>query len=130
MPQATTLQPELIRYLLRVTATTSQHVERDCLVVLLGLTAGLRVTEIAQVELQDVLLPSGALRSEFSLREAITKACRQRCIYQSHAKAIDALERCLDYRIARAPTDNGRFGPLSRAGAIEQADAVKDKNLT
>lgn len=43
------------------------------MVLLLGLTAGMRVTEIAQIEVQDVLFPSGALRDEISLRAAITK---------------------------------------------------------
>jgi site-specific recombinase XerD len=61
----------------------------------------MRVTEIAQIEVQDVLFPSGALREEISLRAAITKGCRQRCIYLSHAKAIEALDRYLDCRIAR-----------------------------
>lgn len=101
MAQATTLQPGQIRHLLRVTAATSRHPERDCLVLWLGLTAGMRVTEIAQIEVQDVLFPSGALRDEVSLRAAITKGCRQRCIYLSHAKTIETLERYLDYRIAR-----------------------------
>ena len=80
MAQATTLQPGQIRHLLRVTAVTSRHPERDCLILLLGLTAGMRVTEIAQIEVQDVLFPSGALRDEIGLRAAITKGCRQRCI--------------------------------------------------
>lgn len=101
MAQATTLQPGQIRHLLRVTAATSRHPERDSLVLLLGLTAGMRVTEIAQIEVQDVLFPSGALRDEISLRAAITKGCRQRCIYLSHAKAVTALDRYLGYRAAR-----------------------------
>jgi len=101
MAQATSLQSGQIRHLLRVTAATSRHPERDTLVLLLGLTAGMRVTEIAQIEVQDVLFPSGALREEISLRAAITKGCRQRCIYLSDAKAVDALDQYLDYRVAR-----------------------------
>ncbi|WP_082577482.1 MULTISPECIES: site-specific integrase [unclassified Massilia] len=101
MVQATTLQPGQIRHLLRVTAATSRHPERVCLVLWLGLTAGMRVTEIAQIEVQDVLFPSGARRDEVSLRAAITKGCRQRCIYLSYAKTIEMLERYLNFRIAR-----------------------------
>lgn len=115
MAQATTLQPGQIRHLLRVAAATSRHPERDCLVLLLGLTAGMRVTEIAQIEVQDVLFPSGALRDEISLRAAITKGCRQRCIYLTHAKAIAALDRYLAYRIERrlrATDDPGRYRGL------------------
>jgi site-specific recombinase XerD len=60
MVQAASLLPGQIRHLLRVTAATSRHPERDTLVLLLGLTAGMRVTEITQIEVQDVLFPSGA----------------------------------------------------------------------
>jgi integrase/recombinase XerD len=75
----------------------------------------MRVTEIAQIEVQDVLFPSGALRDEISLRAAITKGCRQRCIYLSHVKAIEALDRYLDYRIAgrlRTTDDPSRYRGL------------------
>jgi site-specific recombinase XerD len=110
MAQATTLQPGQIRHIFRVTATTSRHPERDCLILWLGLTAGMRVTEIAQIEVQDVLFASGALRDEISLRAAITKGCRQRCIYLSHPKAIEALDRYLDYRITRCQRTTGDLG--------------------
>lgn len=43
------------------------------LVLLLGLTCAMRVTEIARLLVNDVLLPSGAIRKEVSLRAAITK---------------------------------------------------------
>jgi len=69
--------------------------------LLLGLTADMRVTEIAKIEVQDVLFPSGALREEISLHAAITKGCRQRCIYLSHTKAIDAIDQYLGYRVVR-----------------------------
>jgi site-specific recombinase XerD len=112
MAQATTLQPGQIRHLLRVTTATSRHPERDSLVLLLGLTAGMRVTEIAQIEVQDVLFPSGALRDEISLRAAITKGCGQRCIYLSHA---------LDYRITRrlrTTDDPGRYRGLEPSSKL------------
>lgn len=61
MPQATTLKPGQIRHLLRVAEATSLHPERDCLVLLLGLTCGMRVSEIAQI--QDIMFSSGLIRS-------------------------------------------------------------------
>jgi site-specific recombinase XerD len=121
MAQATRLQPGQIRHLPWATAATSRHPERDCLVLLLGITAGMRVTEIAQIEVQDVLFPSGALREEVSLRAAITKGCRQRCIYLSHAKAVEALERYLDYRGARRlrmSDEPGRYRGLQPASKL------------
>jgi site-specific recombinase XerC len=44
---------------------------------------------------------TGALRIEFSLREAVTKGCRQRCAYLSSKRLIEALETYLVYRLAR-----------------------------
>lgn len=61
----------------------------------------MRVSEIAQIEVHDMLFPSGAIRQEVSLRAAITKGCRQRCIYPTNRALIDALERYLEHRIAR-----------------------------
>jgi integrase/recombinase XerD len=61
----------------------------------------MRVSEIAQIEVQDVLFPSGAVRHEVSLRAAITKGCRQRCIYPTNRTLVEALERYLTYRIER-----------------------------
>jgi integrase/recombinase XerD len=57
-----------VRHLLRVTEATSRDPERDVLVLLLGIHTGMRVNEIAQIEVQDVLFPSGAIRQEVSLR--------------------------------------------------------------
>jgi integrase/recombinase XerD len=48
-------------------------------------------SRVEQVEVQDVLFPSGA----------ITKGCRQRCIFLTHAKTVSALECYLKHRIAR-----------------------------
>lgn len=67
----------------------------------------MRVTEIAQIEVQDVLFPSGALREEMSLRAAITIGCQQRCIYLSHVKAIDTIDQYLGYRVARCLQTTG-----------------------
>ena len=62
----------------------------------------MRVSEIAQIEVHDVLFASGAIRQEVSLRAAITKGCRQRCIYLTHERTINALERYLAYRLERS----------------------------
>ena len=58
----------------------------------------MRVSEIAQIESADVLQPSGRLRGEVSLRGAITKGAKARCIYLSHPKTIAALERYIEWR--------------------------------
>ena len=96
--RAGTLRPAQIRHLLRVTDATSRHAARDALVLLLGLTCAMRVTEIARLLVVDVLLPSGQLRKEVSLRAAITKGCRQRCVFITHDLAVAALDRYVEHR--------------------------------
>lgn len=101
MAKAAVLRPGQYRHLLRVTRVTSREPERDVLILLLGIHTGLRVSEIAQVEIQDILHKSGALRQEVSLRAAVTKGSRQRCVYPTNCDLVAALEDYLAYRIAR-----------------------------
>lgn len=68
MVQAAVLKPGEYRHLLRVTETTSRAPAPDVLVLLLGIHTGMRVSEIAQIEVGDVLFPSGAIQQEVSLR--------------------------------------------------------------
>ena len=67
--------------LIKITRATSRYADRDVLVLMLGHHCGLRVTEISRITVADVMLASGKLRQEVSLREAVTKGCRQRCTY-------------------------------------------------
>lgn len=94
--KAATITGAQLRHLLRVTEATSRAPERDRLVLLLGLTCAMRVTEIACVFVEDVLLPSGAVRPEVSLRAAITKGCRQRCVFLTHDDTRQSLDAYLD----------------------------------
>ncbi|KAF7961412.1 integrase [Cupriavidus sp. UYMU48A] len=113
--RAKILKPSQIRHLLRVTEATSRHPERHALILLLGFTCGMRVSEIARIEVADVLQPSGQMREEVSLRAAITKGCRQRCVYLSHSKTIAALERYIEWRWERdkgAALDRGKWRGL------------------
>jgi len=71
--RAAVLLPSQLRHLLRVTEATSRHPERDAVILWLGFSCGLRVTETARLTVADVLLPSGRLKSEISLRAEITK---------------------------------------------------------
>lgn len=99
--RAAVLLPSQLRHLLRVTEATSRHPERDAAILWLGFSCGLRVTETARLTVADVLLPSGRLREEVSLRAEITKGCRQRLAYLTNPKLIAALERYIDWRKAK-----------------------------
>lgn len=102
--RAAVLLPSQLRHLLRVTEATSRHPERDVLILWLGFSCGMRVTETARLTVADVLLPSGRLRSEISLRAEITKGCRQRLAYLTNPKLIAAMDRYIEWRQSK------RFG--------------------
>lgn len=102
--RAAVLKPSQLRHLIRVTEATSRHPERDALILWLGFSCGMRVTETARLTVADVLHQSGRLRSEISLRAEITKGCRQRLAYLTNPKLIAALDRYVEWRLAK------RFG--------------------
>lgn len=102
--RAAALLPSQLRHLMRVTEATSRHPERDVLVLWLSFGCGMRVTEIARLTVADVLLPSGLLRTEISLRAEITKGGRQRLAYLTNPKLIAAMDRYIEWRLSK------RFG--------------------
>lgn len=85
--------------LIKITRATSRYAERDVLVLMLGHACGLRVTEISRITVADVMQASGKLRQEVSLREAVTKGCRQRSTLFSSRGLIEAMEGYLAYRL-------------------------------
>lgn len=98
--RATSLRPGQFKHLIRVASVTGRLPERD--VALLWIThTGIRVTELALLEVADVLYPSGAIRPEMYLRADITKGCRPRNIYLTHAKCLAALDAWFEMRHRR-----------------------------
>jgi integrase len=95
------LTPAKFRHLLRVTEATSCFPERDTLILLLGITCGMRVTEIARLEVHHVLSKSGARKEEIGLPGSITKGCRPRCIFLAHMKTVEAFDRYVEWRYLR-----------------------------
>jgi len=53
--RATSLRPGQIKHLIRVASVTGRMPERDVLLLWITHTTGIRVTELAQVEIADVL---------------------------------------------------------------------------
>lgn len=104
MPEITrakTLHQGQLTRLIKITQATSRYPERDVLVLMLGHYCGMRITEVSRLTVADLMHASGKLRSEISMREAVTKGCRQRCAYLVSRPAIQALEMYLQYRIER-----------------------------
>ncbi|WP_116138091.1 tyrosine-type recombinase/integrase [Trinickia diaoshuihuensis] len=98
---AKVLTPAKFRHLLRVTEATSRFPERDTLILLLGITCGMRVTEIARLEVHHVLLKSGTRNEEIGLPGSITKGCRPRCVFLSYAGTVAAFDRYAEWRYRR-----------------------------
>lgn len=67
--------------------------ERDVMLLYLTHTTGIRVTELALLQVGDVLYPSGAIRPEVYLRAEITKGCRPRNIYLTQSKRLSSIEQ-------------------------------------
>lgn len=80
MPEITrakTLQQGQLTRLIKITQATSRYPARDVLVLMLGHYCGMRITEISRLTVADLMHASGKLRSEISMREAMTKGCRR-----------------------------------------------------
>ncbi|MCS3467918.1 integrase [Pseudomonas sp. JUb42] len=75
--------------------------ERDVMLLWLTHTTGIRVTELALLEVADVLYPSSAIKPEVYLRADITKGCRPRNVYLTHARCLAALDAWLAVRLQR-----------------------------
>lgn len=99
--RATSLRPGQLKHLIRVASVTGRMPERDVLLLWLTHTTGVRVTELAQIDIASVLYPSGAVRPEVYLSSTITKGCRARNVYITHPKCVEALERWLEVRLRR-----------------------------
>jgi site-specific recombinase XerD len=118
--------------LIKITRATSRYAARDVLVLMLGHHTGMRVTEISRITIADVMHASGKLRQEVSLREAVTKGCRQRCAYLSSKGLIEAINEYLAYRVAHGvgtELDGSKYRGLlphqpliygARGGALSQ----------
>ena len=99
--QATSLRPGQFRHLIRVAGVTGRMPQRDQMLLWITHTTGIRVTELAQLRIDDVLLPSGAIRAEPYLRAKITKGCKARNSHFTHPKCVQAIEAWLEVRLLR-----------------------------
>lgn len=99
--RAASLRPGQFRHLIRVASVTGRMHERDVMLLYLTHTTGIRVTELALLEVGDVLYPSGSIRPEVYLRAEITKGCRPRNIYLTQPKCLASIEHWLAVRLRR-----------------------------
>ncbi|GAB3478913.1 hypothetical protein [Azotobacter salinestris] len=72
--RAASLRPGQFRHLVRVASVTGRMPERDVMLLWITHTTGIRVTELALLEVADVLYPSGMIRPEVYLRAELTSS--------------------------------------------------------
>lgn len=99
--RAASLRPGQFKHLIRVATVTGRMPERDVMLLWLTHTTGIRVTELALLEIGDVLYPSGVIKPEVYLRADITKGCRPRNVYLTHARCFAALDAWFEARYQR-----------------------------
>lgn len=99
--RATSLRPGQFKHLIGVASVTGRLPERDVMFLWITHTTGVRVTELALLEVADVLYPSGDIKPEVYLREEITKGCRPRNMYLTHPRCLAALEGWIAVRLRR-----------------------------
>ncbi len=101
MAQAKTLTQSELDQVLRY-ISTRKYAERNRTMLLMGFWAGLRVKEIAQIKMGDVLNDNGTIRSEIRLSAEQTKGDDGRTIFLP-AKLIEELAVYLKTRHAKMP---------------------------
>lgn len=99
--RAASVRPGQFKHLIRVASVTGRMPERDVMLLWLTHTTGIRVTELALLEIGDVLYASGAIKPEVYLRADITKGCRPRNVYLTHARCLAALDAWFGVRARR-----------------------------
>lgn len=99
--RAISLRPGQFKHLIRVASVTGRLPEHDVMLLWLTHTTGIRVTELALLEVADVLYPSGAIKPEVYLRAEITKGCRPRDVYLTHARCLATLDGWIEVRLQR-----------------------------
>ncbi len=99
--RAVSLHLGQFRHLIGVASVTGRMPERDVMLLWVTHTTGIRVTGLAQLEVGDVLYPSGSIRPEVYLRTEITKGCRARNIYLTQPKCLGSIEQWVAVRLRR-----------------------------
>ena len=102
MAQAKTLTTTEIEQVIRF-ISTRKYAERNRAMLLMGFWAGLRVKEIAQLKMGDVLNDDGTIKSEIRLSAAQTKGNDGRTVFLP-AKLKEELAAYLKTRHIKDPT--------------------------
>ena len=78
--------------------STKRHADRNLAIYLLTRRAGLRIGEVSQLKLSDVIDAKGQLKNIATLRSKITKGNKTRTAYLNHPELKSALSKYLSAR--------------------------------
>jgi len=111
--KAAVLTPDQFKRLLREASFTRNGL-RDLAIIWMSFGSALRVTEIANLLVKDLIEKDGSLKEEFRLPAAYTKNGESRMAYMLEPEHQDALKAYLDWRVEkrRRFTGNNEFRGL------------------
>jgi len=98
--KAAVLTPDQFKRLLRE-ASFTRNGKRDVAIIWMSFGSALRVTEIANLKVKDVLERDGSIKEEFRLPAAYTKNGESRMAYMLEPEHQNALKAYLDWRIEK-----------------------------
>ncbi len=98
--KAPVLTPRDLKRLLYVAGDT-RNPERNQLIVWLLFGAAFRITEVAVIEIKDVLWKSGEIRNNVIIPAKYSKNGKAGHVFFYHKKLLKALDRYLDVRVAK-----------------------------
>lgn len=132
MPKARTLSPHQIRKVLE-RCKLMQQPEQKRVVLALSFST-LRVSELAQLTVDDVLMPTGKIKEEIYLRASLCKRRKPRSIWLSKL-AKQMIQEWVDYRKSHnwATTFNNTYqglNPLSKLVLNNRARSYSMKRKT
>jgi integrase/recombinase XerD len=95
-------------------ASLTAEAKRNVAMCLFLFGSGLRINELAQLRIKDVLYPNGELKTTFKLPARYTKTNKSRIVYIAVKQLRIALDNWLDQRIAEGAmtSDNGSYRNL------------------
>jgi site-specific recombinase XerD len=102
MAKAPVIEEAQMRHAIKVAAVTGQTPARDAALLCVLYGTGMTATELAQLEVADVLTESGDYRSKSEVRAAIAFNGRRRPVYWTNTKVREALDAYLAERVRLA----------------------------
>jgi integrase/recombinase XerD len=117
--KAPVLNPKQLKRLLYVAGDT-RNPERNQLIVWLLFGAGFRITEVAAIEIKDVLWKSGKLKNNVIIPAKYCKNNRAGHVFFYHNKLLAALERYIQLRVTNRlmMSDTDEFRRLKKDSKV------------